>query len=815
MANQLCSNAPSDDVNYAKPLPIIGVYVAIATMVCFLLILSDVFLAFRRKKPWVPCRFFSLNSFTLTILGLATKLPVDLTTPMHGVDGQLSKLCATVLICISMGFFMPSLATMKDSDRLANLASLTIIVVSLVANICIQISTGFIFSFVAEHIVTMVLMLMLLWACWTSSLDIEALLVKPILECKNHIFDTALVKGKIQNLRPCYVGSYIFNPQLVMCEFSHHTTMGMLCTLCFTLLSEVMLRAIFLKEFKFCTDYSDYKWSVWVVVVTQILTLTLLGFAMGCRWLSIAYHKESSKFSIKIRDENFSLWRIQTTVTSDWAIYNVALNYLSRSALKLFHILQYYVHLVRFATQVGLSFTEEFILLLIHVMRTLVAWDVKSPNCGEDNEEENFEFYQNERMLRKWLVRKGKADLKRWTEENERDRPNHLIQLLSETSPSTQPEIDMGQDVNKCLLIVTILRSADVILPSNMVGSLLLAFDQAFEVICFIDENMNSESMGHKVSLRGSKDIWMSRDSKSHWFNKKVVKLALREGFKSSADEESQSQLYSALLSFEKILHMLMSFFGEIQECEEMKDEIIVSRDFKTIDELGGFIKQLVVNTIHFYISQFPAIMFKHILDSPVDEFEDRLRLATKFYTKLEGLEDIIDWKPLPECQAPSGVLLPAAEFVFLTSAAGFMFLLTAEFFLRQQIQQIKFNLDFMLKKNSTEGEKLVPQLHFSSTPEEPSSSRNLASLFDPSSIKLAVVVAVRRGISHLSLRSNFFSFIVFSFIGLESAMFIDSLILLMPEVMRKAMGLSKGQELSGETVICLFHYLELNGHGT
>ncbi|KAF6140701.1 hypothetical protein GIB67_013994, partial [Kingdonia uniflora] len=40
-------------------------------------------------------------------------------------------------------------------------------------------------------------------------------------------------------------------------------------------------------------------------------------------------------------------------------------------------------------------------------------------------------------------------------------------------------------------------------------------------------------------------------------------------------------------------------------------------------------------------------------------------------------------------------------------SAAGFMFLLTAEFFVRQQIQQKVFRLHFMLKKNSALGRKI------------------------------------------------------------------------------------------------------------
>ncbi|KAK9140851.1 hypothetical protein Scep_010532 [Stephania cephalantha] len=50
-------------------MPIIGLYIAIATSVCFFSILFDTISGFRNRKRWLPCRFFSLNSLTLILLG--------------------------------------------------------------------------------------------------------------------------------------------------------------------------------------------------------------------------------------------------------------------------------------------------------------------------------------------------------------------------------------------------------------------------------------------------------------------------------------------------------------------------------------------------------------------------------------------------------------------------------------------------------------------------------------------------------------------------------------------------------------------------
>ncbi|KAK9138682.1 hypothetical protein Sjap_009276 [Stephania japonica] len=132
----------SDDSSYTSPVPVIGLYIMGATLVYLSFILVDVYAGFRNRKRWLPCRFFSLNSITLTLLSIVAKLPADLTSPMPRVQDQLSKLTGTALICISMGFFMPSIGTYTESEYFSNMVALTIFEVTVVVNICIQMHTG-------------------------------------------------------------------------------------------------------------------------------------------------------------------------------------------------------------------------------------------------------------------------------------------------------------------------------------------------------------------------------------------------------------------------------------------------------------------------------------------------------------------------------------------------------------------------------------------------------------------------------------------------------------------------------------------------
>nr|GMD03665.1 ATP-dependent RNA helicase [Ipomoea batatas] len=75
-------------------MPIIGLYVAAASALCFIAMLLNLVNNLSGK-------FFSLNATWLTILAVATKLTGDLTTPMFPGD-NLSKGNSTVLLTLAM-----------------------------------------------------------------------------------------------------------------------------------------------------------------------------------------------------------------------------------------------------------------------------------------------------------------------------------------------------------------------------------------------------------------------------------------------------------------------------------------------------------------------------------------------------------------------------------------------------------------------------------------------------------------------------------------------------------------------------------------
>ncbi|PWA91426.1 hypothetical protein CTI12_AA089520 [Artemisia annua] len=188
---------------YSKPMPLIGIYITVASLFCILAMVADLIHGLRNRKLWFPCKTFTLDAASLIVITVAMKLPVDLSNPMRGFADQIAKIGSMAFMCTMMANFLPSLATMNSKELLTNIIALDILVITLIVNACIQIYTGVIgdqFSRVlvkgiALFYVAMLLILLIIHTC--SSLTI--LKSKQIIELKYQAgHETALKDLELQ-----------------------------------------------------------------------------------------------------------------------------------------------------------------------------------------------------------------------------------------------------------------------------------------------------------------------------------------------------------------------------------------------------------------------------------------------------------------------------------------------------------------------------------------------------------------------------------------------------------------------------------------
>ncbi|KAI3822780.1 hypothetical protein L1987_10378 [Smallanthus sonchifolius] len=133
---------------FSKPMPWIGMYIALASLFCILAMVGDLLHGFRSKKLWFPCKYFTLNAASLTMIAVAMKLPVDLNNSMPGYVDQTAKLGSMSFMCTIMANSLPSLATMDAKELLTNIIALAFLVITMVVNVCIQINTGVIYPII-------------------------------------------------------------------------------------------------------------------------------------------------------------------------------------------------------------------------------------------------------------------------------------------------------------------------------------------------------------------------------------------------------------------------------------------------------------------------------------------------------------------------------------------------------------------------------------------------------------------------------------------------------------------------------------------
>ncbi|KAK9116313.1 hypothetical protein Sjap_015260 [Stephania japonica] len=622
---------------YSSPVPLIGLYTAGATLVCLLFILLDVVAGFLNRKRWLPCRFFSLNSVTLTLLSVAVKLPLDLTSPMPRVLDQLSKLTGTTLICICMGFFMPSLGTYRESECFSNMAALSIFVVTIIVNVSIQMHTGVINLFRTEHIIILCCMMILLMILWYLAFDIHS--YNEISHDGIKEFFVKSKKSMLYRLKVSYLCSYNSNPQLMLCRMMLSAVVYALCMISLVVILKVTFQALVFKKSAYSEEsVSVYKWSIRIIVVSQIITIVIGSLAITFRKFSLTGHLLYKMQILQngVQDAEYILG------TNPMFILGCLMCFITswKAAVKIFVGLIAALVAIPFAVLDGL------------ISRISYEYESRGGGClrssDDVNEEVMEEFIdfvgEGDMKLDEWTLRKGVNDMQRWVEKIRAS--NQLIKLLTKRTPSNQAESPISQlkahydSVNpgyqiSCLSIVLLVRIATISIPSSLSGNLLSSLDEVFEILLFVSRKMSSLSFENKRNSVIAKSLKAGGN-----FNYLLRKMAKK--FKNDEAFQSQSQFVKAMAIIKGLKEVLPSDY--VRDELEMMTDFIQCRAYETIEELYRYIEQLYVDMVKEFLFPLPKAILKEIVESNAEDIEKKVRFSLKVLCKMEPLEALVEW---------------------------------------------------------------------------------------------------------------------------------------------------------------------------
>ncbi|MQL77870.1 hypothetical protein Taro_010292 [Colocasia esculenta] len=545
-----------NDTQYSRPLPWIGLYVAAASLLCGAAMGFDAYSGFRRRQLWFPSRFFSINATTLTLLGIATKLPVDLNTSMPRAADQLTKLSGTVLICTTMGNFMPSLGAMDDSDSLSNVVALGILAVTVVVNVAIQMGTGVIYVFLPEHAIIMLLMMVLLVLLTSSALTVAT--TKQLLEKEyDSKYGQVSADADTENsgnsiplpkLKTCvkryWLMAHTCSPQYVLGRSATCTASGAFCLLAAGVLAQALLRA-FIKgsDSVFCSGTSDYEWSSIVVLVAQAIAVLVGTVAPAYRWFNAVGFRSTEGRRWSCSDE-FKVEVYWVQRLNEWKEAPLPFQLSSRWGRKNAHELKNAVMAVLVRLQAGVVLMSKFVRLASilpvswisksrRLFRKLESF-TSSSHDGNVGLKDYVLYLEGEEDLVKLILRSERRDTDKWIEKGKRKQPTALLELINDCSTVSEgfkgayafdsdsvPSLIPEQQPPHCwALPVVTLVSIVIALPDidqSKVDSLRNGVSEGLRYVRLIEKFLDAKGL---VNMREAADkIWMSLDLYDRWFD--------------------------------------------------------------------------------------------------------------------------------------------------------------------------------------------------------------------------------------------------------------------------------------------------------
>ncbi|KAL4346459.1 hypothetical protein GQ457_17G020920 [Hibiscus cannabinus] len=564
-----------NEAKFSEPLPWIGVYIAAASLACAVAMAADVIHGFRHWKLWFPCKYFTINATSLTIITVAVKLSVDLNTPMPRGEDQLAKLSSTALICTVMGNSMPSIGTMENKEILANIVALGILVITVVVNICIQLGTGVIFVFHLEHAAIMFLMLVLLVVLSFMALTVPT--IKHYLELKyrkkyemaqkecseSDSNQTKSLDEKLgEALMRYWMMAHTCSPQFVIGRSVTCTASGALCLLSAATLAEAMVRFYLMPgSFKFCKGDSDYKWSVNLILITQAAAVGMGTIAPAMRWFLAINFRCPTRGRKKGHSKGYKLegYWIRTLVEMKECPLNIRVH--NRLFRRILHDAKVKFLNLCIWIQAGIVFMSKVIRLVsILFMRQILLcydhcrdWLMKSRSENSIGNDSGSELPRSSKMdlshfvlhlegedtLVEVMMKENRDATDYWRRKAMKRQPKYLMELLELSRPTEGfkgltefdsfkvPSLDTEEAPNCWALSLVTLTSIAIAVPNierNSIKHLIAGVNEGLVYV----RNIEDMQGNLENSRKAANVVWLGVELYHRWLNVDLRKLSLQ-----------------------------------------------------------------------------------------------------------------------------------------------------------------------------------------------------------------------------------------------------------------------------------------------
>ncbi|XP_057804504.1 uncharacterized protein LOC131019901 [Salvia miltiorrhiza] len=563
--NYYCNNDYMDEVQdeLNKPMPWIGMYIAAASAVCCLSMAADLCSGLQSKRLWFPCKYFSLNAISLTMLAVTTKLPADLTSDMRGVNDKLALISSIILMAVCMANFMTSLGSVDNNEMVVNLTALAILVITITANVSIHIyqmrGYSVVETIMAEEIISIFLMLFLLVALFSLALMVPS--AKRYLEAEYNEMQKMVSSKPIEwgeytidelriAVKRYWVMSETGSLQFVLARAAISVTASLICPLLILTLIEAHVR-LHLTHDEPSWTYTNYAWSMNWILYSQCVGVAFGAVAPVFRWMFAARFKLSELGQKRARDELY----VETYWTSklvEWRETSLPLQIHNFKCRKLVHDAKGLVLNICIRIQILFVLASKLILLTSCKFGTAVLlcfYRLKrhdsraADDTGGCETELDFSRYvlllEGEVELPKKVLNNILGELDILIQIGEQKKPKSLIELLMksrnfqgvrEFDSNQVPSLHSLEPPNCWSLPVVTLTSIAIALPNvthHKVNKLLRGIREGLSLVGLIENTLNRNREPKSIRNAANR-VWVGIELYGKWENKQLKTANLK-----------------------------------------------------------------------------------------------------------------------------------------------------------------------------------------------------------------------------------------------------------------------------------------------
>ncbi|KAJ9549512.1 LOW QUALITY PROTEIN: hypothetical protein OSB04_022055 [Centaurea solstitialis] len=568
-----CKGAEVEGRSYSKPMLWIGIYIAVASLFCILLMAADLFHGFRNRKLWFPSKYFTLNAASITIITIAMKLPVDLSTPMPANVDQFAK---HDLHVYHDGQFNAFSCFYGNRELFANVAGMVILVVTMVVNILIEMKTGVVsypawYSSVFHVCINIAAMLSLLVLVISSALTIPT--SKRILESKyqevhkttsNQHTRISTFEELTQHVRKYWMMAGTGSPQFVMITSPLSSAAGIICATT-TIFHYFMLICILVEntaKYYLLGCKSDYKWSTLLIYITHTIGIGVGTVALVFRSFAALNFKLSVKW-IKKHTKVYHVEKHWTQMLTEWRKIDLPFPLGGGHVSKAFVYVWYNLILNLCIICQKVIVVSCKILGLIPLAMVIVgvfcvhSWKSlkanffaasnreRIPVVEQNDTKKDIENYalqlQDEVELSIRVLKSISNSVNRSIQKAEKQPPINLIKLIEQSTrfegvvnfdrDNIQPLDDCAKFPNSWSLPVVTLACIAVTLPNTSQESIDCLFNGVREGLSYtlvVEESLNN--LGEYVKIhKATTSLWREVDISYRWLGNALHQNAYRD----------------------------------------------------------------------------------------------------------------------------------------------------------------------------------------------------------------------------------------------------------------------------------------------